>query len=347
MQSMKYPMKNPEAGLPLTEAQEGMLAGLWYRLLDGFVWRDDLMPASTRYSGPWLVRAGDTREQYPVLKRKNLLQDFARLAEDPSRDGIRRFAGRYGWLGLEQPVVSSPAGGPLQWAEPLSLWRQELLAIRDLWETWGALRTLEHKESEGPTACRAARRRLEERIQWGQDGSIIYRATVTCPESIRFPAGGGKCPECGDSLATHVHFRRVIAFPRGYARGREATRSFDPDDPLGPARAYLTQEVNRRLRGHVHLTLGSFQDSPIRFFPDSLLAAIYLRFALELAGRSARERECEFCHMPFPVGRRDQRFCSKSCRENAGYHRRREEKTVSSATSGRSAVDQVSVSRPE
>ena len=147
-------------------------------------------------------------------------------------------------------------------------------------------------------------------------------------------------PQPGDA-------RALPPSARGYARGREATRSFDPDDPLGPARAYLTQEVNRRLRGHVHLTLGSFQDSPIRFFPDSLLAAIYLRFALELAGRSARERECEFCHVPFPVGRRDQRFCSKSCRENAGYHRRREEKTASSATSGRSAVDEVSVSRPE
>lgn len=76
------------------------------------------------------------------------------------------------------------------------------------------------------------------------------------------------------------------------------------------------------MRGRVGPAVLPFLGGVIRFFPDSLLAAVWVRFAQEVAGATGRERECDNCRMPFLQRRRDQRFCGKNCQE-ASAHRRR------------------------
>ena len=77
------------------------------------------------------------------------------------------------------------------------------------------------------------------------------------------------------------------------------------------------------MRGSVSPAVLPYLGGVIRFFPASLLAAVWLRFAQELAGQAGRERECEKCRMPFRQRRRDQRFCGKNCQEASAYQRRR------------------------
>ena len=99
-------------------------------------------------------------------------------------------------------------------------------------------------------------------------------------------------------------------------------RNIPPGDVASAGRYYVHRVVNEHLRGHVNAHILPFRASILRFAPNSLLAAIYLRFALEVSGGRGRMRECLGCGMEFPPSRRDQDYCGKNCRERAYYRRR-------------------------
>ena len=89
-------------------------------------------------------------------------------------------------------------------------------------------------------------------------------------------------------------------------------------------RASLAHLISKKLSSHVDIVLmDETRGTSVRHAPDSLLAAGYLQLAFRMAGRGPREKECAHCREPFPPGRSDQRFCTKQCRELAGYYRRK------------------------
>ena len=92
-------------------------------------------------------------------------------------------------------------------------------------------------------------------------------------------------------------------------------------DVLEPMRYYVHKKVNDRLSGHVSPAVLPFLGGKIRLFPDSLLSALYLRFAFDLSsgGGYSREATCQFCKQVFAQTRRDMKYCSKSCRDKATY----------------------------
>ena len=58
---------------------------------------------------------------------------------------------------------------------------------------------------------------------------------------------------------------------------------------------------------------------------SDLLGAIYLQFFLWVSGnKPVRICENERCRMPFPLTRKDKRFCSDACSAGALYHRKKE-----------------------
>jgi hypothetical protein len=63
-------------------------------------------------------------------------------------------------------------------------------------------------------------------------------------------------------------------------------------DALGPMGEYLCLQLNRRLARHVHLQLMHEKTGAMRHVPDSLVAAVYLQFALEIAGGRTVGRPC-------------------------------------------------------
>jgi hypothetical protein len=241
------------------------------------------------------------------------------------------FAGKYGTLGFPEPVTEGPGGGPILWAEPQSLWANELLAIRHLYETWHASSVLEQRRWFHSSTVRGAYRLLEERIRWGQDNAVVYHVKVPAAGSLT-KAPGGPCTLCFETQDEETHLWRLIEPPIPPRRRGRLARGFRTGDVVEPARYFISREINERLRGHVDFTLWPFAGGPIRYVPDSLLAAIYVQFALEVSGRLGTQRECQHCHNPFFPNRRDQRFCSKQCRELAAYYRRRaqEEERVGS-----------------
>jgi hypothetical protein len=84
-------------------------------------------------------------------------------------------------------------------------------------------------------------------------------------------------------------------------------------DIKGPALYYLSLEADKRLINALTPRLLSIQNSEIYLFPESLLAAIWLMFLLEIGGRT-RFIQCQSCGAYFDARDPRARFCSTRCR---------------------------------
>ena len=70
-------------------------------------------------------------------------------------------------------------------------------------------------------------------------------------------------------------------------------RSWDRKSAIDPARLRIYEKVNKKLRSHVDSVAHPYRGGQILHWPDCLLAALYLRLQLELAGSPARAVECK------------------------------------------------------
>ena len=301
-----------------------MLAGLWWVPESGFKWVNDLhhppnfrLPLEERgesRGGPWLVTAAPQEQtwirRYPVLKRSKLLGDFYSLSLSPSPDAILKFANRWGWLG-EQDAMFRPTGRVVG-AEPLHKWVKALLEFRHPYEAWQAVETIDFEHAQSADQVGRARRLLASRVSWTEDlQGVRYNAEITfSPDSLPF----AYMPLSARS--------EWIEPPRRPGEDGLLAR-WRPKDTVEPARYYVYKTVNAFMEGKVNLAVLPFLDRQMHFFPRNLLAAVYVHFAFSLVGAGPQQRTCEFCREPFPMRRRDQRFCGKNCREAAGYHRRK------------------------
>jgi hypothetical protein len=96
-------------------------------------------------------------------------------------------------------------------------------------------------------------------------------------------------------------------------------------DIKGPALYYLSLEADRRLVNALTPRLLPLQNSEICLFPETLLAAIWLLFLLEVSGRT-RFIRCQSCGAYFDARDPRARFCSTRCRMR-DYRKRRTHKS--------------------
>lgn len=321
---MNNPVKD-SGGVSLSEAQEGTLFGLWRRCPDGYRWRSDYKAAGKSGGlGPWLMPTSSEHQDYPMLRSKNLLADFIRLGSTNTPDDILRFAGRYGMLGFPQPVVAPDRTFGL--GEALADWSAEVSQLRHLAETLSAVEVLRNEQHEGLEKVNSAMRLLRERLVPAKDGAVLYhiaaQRSATHQKALGFVLG--RCTVCGNEQEGEQHTSQRFSIGQEVGEGTPLQVRWSGTELTEIAHTFLTKRLTERLRGHVDLVLIEDGDGALlRHAPDTLLAALDLQFALRVAGIGARERPCEHCRKPFFLKRRDQRFCDKQCRENAGYHRRR------------------------
>lgn len=307
--------------IPYRDIESGMTAGLWHTFLAGFQWRDDLRevirnnqvqvvdPPSREW---WLVPKGSEARRYAVLNRPGLTRDFHRLSMDPTRPAILRFAARYGpltggvWLterGQDGPErIFTLGGDAAEFGEALSMWINETVKFRHLYDLSQLVDRVKKPDLYTGDEVATARRKLATVVEWTDDDAIRI--------GMEFRTSGGSFKS--SSWVTHSalpeHARIVANLPTG--------------DLAAVARYYLMTELNKKLKGSVDPHLLPFQSGALRFVPNSLLTAIYLRLAFEISEGVGRLRECAGCTQPFVPGRKDQRYCGKNCRERAAYRRR-------------------------
>jgi hypothetical protein len=99
-----------------------------------------------------------------------------------------------------------------------------------------------------------------------------------------------------------------------------------PDAARDEARQFVTGRVDAELNGtHLHLAAGPYG---LRLRPDSLLAATYLSFALEIAAAQGGP-VCLFCRRPLvDVERSTRRYCDGRCKNRAQRARSRLAQTL-------------------
>ena len=150
-----------------------------------------------------------------------------------------------------------------------------------------------HLTEGGPQRQHDAHAYLVERIYWSPNGHVRYRSEV-------------KTRSGGFSFGHWIASANDIEV--GELKGR-----FGQGDLAGPARVHVHRVINKQLREHVSPVVRAFLEHPVmRNFPDSLLNAIYFRFALDLVSPDSRESICDYCHQPYAQGRRDKGLLLKA-----------------------------------
>jgi hypothetical protein len=278
----------------------GYASGTWFRPTLGFEWRD--LGSQKAGYGVWLCMRADAAgqlpiERYPVMQTRQVLLEFVRLPMgrgkgrpyQEAEDRVVRFADKYGWLGLPAVVYDPliPAGQPgAIHAERFGVWHDEVLAMRDLWTGFEMLERWRSAGSE------IARRYFADRLESGDGVHNFHYAVHEGPD-----AGG--------------RFNRVVPF-----------RSTEPAKSHQLAQTALECAAEQRLVGAVGA--GVEDHRRLRYWPQTLLAAIYLHYLGELLGLPARGRGvCRNpdCGKEFTRNRPNEAYCSSECGRHAAYLR--------------------------
>lgn len=310
-----------------TEIQEGLLAAVWQRPVGGFSWRRDVFAeGDKRQHGPWLVAREPVQwERYPILRRQRvLLDEFTALGSNATERRILRFANKYGPLGPGE-MLKAKRGHPdtVLRGESIEMWRWHSSAVL----TW---RELIDRAERGEAA------RLSPFVVWQREPLGV---------GIRVAALDGRpTPKLAQMIhvsAAYSSMAPVIPSSAFVDYGMLISEERDPEqilpmlhagDVIEPIRMYVTMRVNQMLSGHIERTI-LYPDRSIRYFPDSLQAAIYVRLQDYLTGSDLAESICAYPDCPridgrFTPSRRDQRYCSTECRQNAAYHRKKGQEDV-------------------
>lgn len=245
---------------------------------------------------------------------------FLRFSETPrTKEGIRKFADRYGLLGLQygqgQASITIPterasngaipelSGGAVTGftgsGELLSAWTHQIRDMRIAVELWTMLREAENGSDHA----------LKRHILWRGSDRVFYET----------PPDEGKDYRISAVIAS-AEFQPEIL------------KRFSPGSVVGPARYYLQRLINESLEGVVSPQLlwswsrrrgaeaaAAPRTLGLYFVPESLLAHMWLQLAEAVAAHK-RFRRCKACGTWMLLatsdeGSRTSRLtCSNTCR---------------------------------
>lgn len=283
----------------------------------GFVWRNEveLIPRERPYSalaktGPWLV--GPSREGLKVPEASALNSEkgdpgiHREIACLWSPESIADFASKYGHLlpsddllVIEPDSITDLDGGRVysEWwgfAESLAQWQAEITELRTLLHFWDLVQ-------EG------AEKRLARFVVWRPQSAVLRWKDT--------PSGPAPAP---NRERSPNDTRQEDLLPQPYRA--QLLGLWGSSKVIEPVRYYIHGRVNEGLKGVAPRIL-PYVSPPhrITFFPNSLLSAAYVLFALELAGETetalCKNDKCPKPGRRFTQQTRRQDFCSDYCRK--------------------------------
>jgi len=306
-----------------------------YRIVQGTIYADGerLAEDDRPYDENRKPRKYINLTRWSPLSDPQLFQSFARLASlnGPSDKRILKWVHEHGLLHRTDTTLSGdafmPDGGVNQAPMAVLDFRAEVSFLRALLELYVQIR--EHRTNEIEHRISNPTSAVDEALALGFD----RRAAFTFPNGLIDPRGMqylvaistmpyGRAPDvtlhhADKVLCDLVSKKLEVIHPRltrGFALPREASsltmkelQSLPEDEAkkiLDPPKTYWLQ---------------------LSWSCSDLLGAIYLQFFLWVSGnKPVRICENEGCRMPFPLTRKDKRFCSDACVSGASYHRKKE-----------------------
>jgi hypothetical protein len=298
----------------------------WQVAEGGYSWADSRPIGEGQDRGSFLTdnraiaAAGFRVLQYqPLAAFPGLFRVFADT--EPSREGVKAFADRFGPLGgdlSEQiPLYNQPnaKGVPLGTGEPLAAWSNEILMMRFAIAIWEAARN-------GDVG------RLERVIFWTEDGSGVQ--ILSHPELAK-----GQLPE--------APARVERAWIAGTRLDDEMLGRFVRGDLVKPALHYVQSTINAKLEGRASPRLlwdVNRERLGLYIVPAGLIGALWLQFARAVE-RDSKFRQCAECGIWFELApgtaRADKLYCSTPCRIKA--YRKRQAEAARLHGEGRSVED--------
>ena len=257
---------------------------------------------------PWLVQVtnkkSDTQfKQYDPMSYKNLPIDFYQLSFNPTVSNILNFMSQWGFLHAPYPLIDQWSTSSNYVGESLYYWRYHLILFSSWMQLWKFIDKYPQGANSVPDSADVD---IEKRISWSRDyRKIHYKYQFT------------------DAYGTSLDFS--TSFDADTLK-----ENFGPAESISPGSFYfpalfvLKEQVAAVLTKYVHVGIDLHPHQNIRLYPETLLGAIYLHFTLAILGGAEKQALCEntFCKYGrfFIKKRRDQRFCSKMCREQAFYY---------------------------
>lgn len=265
----------------------------------GYQWDTTISPVPEQQmqeenkGGPWLVdgvlNVEKLSRQYSPFDEPNLHRRLARLI--PTLQNIKHFADKYGLLGHGVVLCYLDRGSnPLQLGESFNFWQQEIEQLGALTNLWDCIQ----QERLGE---------LYKYVSWNSHPRSVL---------IKLIHPSGK------ALTSHL-----IAH-ENHLPDKEIIARWKTNTVLEPASFFVHQQINGHLRKHVSPGILPFYDGEIMMFPDCLLSALYVLFALEVSGRMRPKVICRGCGTYFIPKHGSQKYCKPSCSKLKYYHKTKE-----------------------
>jgi hypothetical protein len=260
------------------------------------------------------------------LWNPNLHREFAALK--PDLGPILNFANRFGLLGVGLNLEQREQhGSRFIEGERYWDWVSAISQMADHIRSWELVRSKDLA-------------RLRDHIVWGNDAWVGWR-TGWRPDALE--------EHVTETIAVdYAHWREAEfhvpweatnvteAMRWGISRPGDLRRTgWRQGDVLGPAAAYVTRNINRRLGVHARVAVVAGRKGELSVVPMTLLGVLYGRFALEVVGRAKRGRFCarEGCGRPLLGVHGRRRFCGDECRK-LDWARNNKRTTKGAATDG-------------
>lgn len=323
----------------------GTYVGLLGFPIGGFRWSTAFKPSHFSSKdhnpswGPWLIPVegpgGDRapfyfERRYPVFtdrRSAELHRQFVRLGRFRPwqlQAPILAFANRFGWLGtrtdryLLEPRNVGPSSN-LDWpmGEPLDVWTKAIYEAATLMALWELVRDERLDKLAKYVVASGSPASVGLYAAWNNGRLTTSRDFGT--NDWRPVTYGGE-PEALAEEGTPLGDGRFHSFPD--IAGQRP-------NVLTVARLYIYDRVSEKLHGRASPVLAPERPDGEAFLlrPHSLLAAIYLYFARELAGRRAPGTPCGNPKCDRTIDPRYGRlYCGNQCKDQARYYRNLEER---------------------
>ena len=305
-------MSNKDGIISFQEITSGSYAFLWqtivggYKLLEGPTHKAVVDSNIIDSNDSWLVRKTDklpfAQHRYPPLSKPTLHREFARLYSDES---IIKFANKYGMLGHVEMVAPS-SGGEVSYAESLTRWKNESRDMGRLLAIWDMV-------------MRRDAGKLGQLIKWPSAKRVLIQARIIYDQN-RGEWGVKPWASSDKAILPWGGFGVTIADAEH--KNSDILSRWKTYSVVEPAKCYVLEEINEKLKEHVAPKVFLPEDtnaipSKIYLVPDSLLAALWVLFLMEVTGRT-RVRRCDHCGNWKELRyNRPVFYCSKACKQAA------------------------------
>lgn len=325
-----------QAVITFKETVLGPFAGVLEVPVEGYKWVEGLqadvnLGAATGDVGPWLVAPGTWGERPPSMRKsafakRNLHRTFASVR--PTADRIEKFAAQFGLLTGGVPLFdpAKETQSPLR-GESLQTWKREITKMAGLLRLW------DHVQADDRDALRPF-------VVWHDNPRQVILWFAYSRSELLPKAAKAYRMESDPEKRMAIMLTARDNDPDGFVQltvdrvasdllgvaSSELLDRWPPGDTIEPIRFFIYREVNKVLDGRVKPAVLPYRANDLYFFTDSLLAALYALFTMELTGKVRPAIVCAGCGTYFVPVHGRQAYCEESCRKLAWHHAHKDDR---------------------